>query len=191
MAARKTAKNQTEATETKKAPKSNRRKKKGKSQSTEPEAPKSDVRVELTEEQLKCKLTEDELDKIADRSAHLTGEIETKRSAMKAAQSTQASEIKSLESQLSTLATKRRDRCEYRMVECNRVFDYKSNEVRVVRLDTLEVVRKRSMTGSEREMELRLADGGTVKQFADGKTQPPEPDDEDIEHDDASSEIDY
>lgn len=170
--ARKAAKKQGIATpKQEKAPKSNRRKK---SQEPKESTPKdSDVRVELCEEQLKCQLTDDELDKIADRSAHLTGEIESKRAEMKAAQSSQASEIKSLESQLSSLAGKRRDRCEYRMIECQRVFDYRSNEVRVVRLDTNEVVRQRAMIGSEREMELRLSDGRTVKEAA-GQTEPEE-----------------
>jgi len=200
MAARKAGKQKAETTElttAEKAPKSSR-KKKSKSPSTEhPEVKgelakeRSDVRIELCEEQLKCTLTEDELDKIADRSAHLTGEIENKRAAMKSAQSSMASEIKTLESQLSSLAGKRRDRCEYRMIDCERVYDYRNNEVRLVRTDTHEIVRKRAMTGSEREMELRLADGGTVKQFSERKTQPPESDEDDPENDDDSELIEY
>jgi hypothetical protein len=169
--ARKVAKKQQAEPTAEREPKSNRRKK-SKSDKSQVETPKaSDVRVELCEEQLKCQLTDDELDKIADRSAHLTGEIENKRGEMKAAQSSQASEIKSLEAQLSSLAAKRRDRCEYRMIECERVFDYRNNEVRVVRLDTKETVRRRAMTGSEREMELRLEDGRTVKEAA-GQSEP-------------------
>jgi hypothetical protein len=164
--ARKKTEKKTPAIERKPEPRRGSPKKETK---TEPKA--SDIRIELTQEQLKCDLTLEELEKIADRSAHVTGEIENKRGAMKSAQSSMASEIKLLESNLSSLATKRRDKCEYRMVECQEVFDYRNNEVRVVRLDTSEKVRSRPMTGSEREMELRLADGQTVKE----STKPKKP----------------
>ena len=151
------------------------------------------MRIELCEEQLKCALTEDELDKIADRSAHITGEIENKRSAMKSSQSAMASEIKSLESQLSSLASKRRDRCEYRMVDCERVFDYTRNEVKLVRTDTRETVRSRAMAGSERELELRLANGQTVKERASklAKQEDDEEPDDDRENWAGEPEVDY
>jgi hypothetical protein len=151
-----------------------------------------EVRVENFREKLKCKLTAFELAEKSDRAAHLGGQIAQATASMKATQARLAGKIKQLQSERSKLDSDIRDKTEYRYVDCQRVYDYRLQQVREVRTDTGDAVSEpRPMNNAECQMELGLQrqqsdevkDGGTLTDLTTGKVNdlPPLDDDEDPE----------
>jgi len=129
------------------------------------------------------KLTSVELARIDERVSYIIGEIEDKRGQRDSFNKTMGAEIKTLESQLSTLAKKSRDRSELREMECTRIRDYVLCEIRVVRNDTGEQISSRTMTGRERELEL-TAGGKTFSQLSNDIPSSHDDDNDDDDDDD-------
>lgn len=79
-----------------------------------------------------------------------------------------AAEIAAADSVLGELSSKINDGHEYRDVECEKVLDYSTGTVTVVRKDTAEVVEERPMQDEEKQPELPGAGGN-----GEGEEAPP------------------
>lgn len=114
------------------------------------------IRVESFQRQLRVALTEKELADRADRASHVLAEIDDKDAARKAAAKAAASQIEELEAELRRLSSEVRDKATYRLVDCERRYDYRAGSVSEERTDTREVLRMAPMTDAERQLELGL-----------------------------------
>jgi hypothetical protein len=99
------------------------------------------------------------LDKIAD--------LEEKK---KAESDSIKGDISLLEEATKLMRDKVRSKSSEEQVECEEVVDYRSNEVTITRLDTKEVVNKRTLTKEEAQLPLEaLKPGGKLIAFDGGK----------------------
>ena len=109
-----------------------------------------------TIEQCKYQFSKIELIEIAEILARKLSEAETKEAEKKDVASQFATQIKTLQNEMSALAACVRNKYEYRGIECDVLLDYKNNAVNYVRQDTGETVRTRVMTATERQEELKI-----------------------------------
>lgn len=115
---------------------------------------KSDSKTERYTQSLRVQLTPEEVADRADRAAQKLNERDEKEADMKAATKHAKGVIEEIEAQMRQLSTEVRTRSTYRMVDCERVYDYGRGVVEERRLDTFEVLSSRAMTEAERQREL-------------------------------------
>ena len=104
-----------------------------------------------TTRELRCDLDEAQLKIKAEALAQATTDRRNKKQTAKNTASTAAAEIKEIDERILQLTRDYQDRSETRSVDVQEVHDKKTGEVRIVRLDTKEVIDSRKMTGEEKE----------------------------------------
>lgn len=100
-------------------------------------------------ETLKCLLTADEIREAGENLARLISSIEDLESEKRSLMSDFKARIDSASAERDMLARKIGNRYEFRAVECEEIWDYDTKTVSVVRQDTGETVRERTMTADE------------------------------------------
>lgn len=115
---------------------------------------KAPVEVERDVLTLPVQLKPEEIAAYADMAARAAAERDAKDAAREAANKLAKSEIETLDGQVNSLLRKVRERQENRTVDVERRWDFPGNAVRVVRLDTGEIVAERAMTIDERQTRL-------------------------------------
>ena len=103
---------------------------------------------------LKCVLSQEELLKTGtelaralDEQVELEEELQSIKDSFKGKLTTAGARITSLKSIV-------RDKCDYRKVDCEQVFDNKTGTVTETRKDTGEVIETRKMTADERQSKM-------------------------------------
>lgn len=114
---------------------------------------------------LKCVLTEEEKRLLADNLADKQAELENLENEKKAVSKDYSSRIELTQATISTASNTYRQGWEVREVECSEIMDHERGEVRWVRLDTMEIYKRRKMTQDELQYALPLDAPDT----ADGK----------------------
>ena len=109
---------------------------------------------EIVKEFLKCILTEKETREIAQNLAVAVMSKDEAEGALKSAQTQIKSKIALHEAELTSFAEKLRSGFEMRNVECEVDADYELGKVTIIRLDTGEIVRERTMSNDERQGKL-------------------------------------
>lgn len=98
---------------------------------------------------LPVKLTDDELKKKGKKAGHLKKVIEEIKAEMKAAVSGHKEKLKEKTAELGALLDELDAGTEDRKVDCHEIRDFLKKEVRIVRLDTGDVVERRTMAFEE------------------------------------------
>jgi hypothetical protein len=129
--------------------------------------PQDEVKIEKFERNLLVKLTAEEKAQLAERGAHLFGEIEQKIEDSKASGKQAKAQIEELKAEHKRVNTEYRDGAKYQKVPCERRLNYRLGEVEEVRKDNGERISVRPMNASERQRELPLegeaaADGDDI-----------------------------
>ena len=88
----------------------------------------------------------------ADELSRKISELEQKQLDKKDIMKSIAAGIAKIESEISSLATKVKDKYEFRMVSCEVVFDYETKEKSYTRMDSGEVFKTLPMTDEELQM---------------------------------------
>ena len=151
-----------------------------------PEKVKRDLRIEHTTEQLLCRLTDEQLLEISRRSSRLTAVAKSKKDALAQYNKTAKSEISKFEADIADLQGKILSGGELRAVECQVTYNYQTNSVRTVRLDTepAELVTERTMEADELKLQLHAPDGTGIKTMA-RRGEPKKKDEETVDLDEA------
>lgn len=102
----------------------------------------------------KVALTDKELLEHGGKLAELHQELATIENELETLKSQFKSKIAAVETNIGREVCLVRDRFEYRNVTCERVIDYVIELVTETRLDTGEIINKRDLTESERQMEI-------------------------------------
>ena len=132
-----------------------------------------EVKVENIEQDLLVKLTSEEMVTRAKRMAHLGQRMTEMDAARDSANKLAKGEIAKLSAERDSLANEITIGAKLSKVKCQEVFDYRLGNVRVIRLDTKEVVDERAMSTRERQPELPgvTADAPAKEQEADGENE--------------------
>lgn len=109
-------------------------------------------------ETLVCNLTEDEVATRADAAARAQRELDDAQRDIDAAKKSAKTTIDTLDARRRLLLEEVRTRQGFRPVECEESPDYLEGLMRVVRLDTAEIVRSRPLTAEERQVPLMGSD---------------------------------
>lgn len=109
---------------------------------------------------LPVKLTTEELATTAKEIGRLSRHRSDLEAQAKQAASHWKDRIAGVDAQIHDLAQRAHEGVEPRPVQCEERHDYRVGEVRVVRLDTDEVLEVRPMTGEERQPSLPIATAG-------------------------------
>ena len=107
------------------------------------------MEAEKTKEYLKCELTEEEIKELGAGLARKYSEITDLEDQKKALASDFKSQIDSATALASTMARKIQNGYEFRNVDCEIRKDYIDTTVRLIRLDTGEIVKERPMEPNE------------------------------------------
>jgi hypothetical protein len=116
------------------------------------------IRIDEFQQRLPVLLTEHELLGVGDRAAHLSKEAHEAEKARKEADATAKATVKRLQNEADALLATVRDKKEYRLVKCQRLYDYRLGNVTEIRTDTGEQLSERPMRDDERQTELGLGD---------------------------------
>jgi len=116
------------------------------------------TRINKFQQRLPVMLTEKELLGAGDRAAHLAKEAHEAEEARKEADATAKATVKRLQNESEALLATVRDKREYRLVPCERRFDFRLGKVTEIRVDTGEQLSERPMRDDERQTELGLGD---------------------------------
>jgi hypothetical protein len=119
-----------------------------------------EVKVENIEQDLLIKLTSEEMVTRAKRMSHLMQRMSEMDAARDSANKLAKGEIAKLAAERDSLANEITIGQRLAKVKCQEVFDYRLGSVRIIRLDTKEVVDERPMSARERQPELPLANRG-------------------------------
>ena len=119
--------------------------------------PKETKTVVITQ-RLKCILTDEEVKKAAKELSACTDELKMLEEEKKSMSDNFKSKITACEAQQSLSSAFVRDEYEYRRVDCNKILDYKTKNVQVVRTDTGEVIEDRDMLADEMQKEMDFND---------------------------------
>jgi hypothetical protein len=111
--------------------------------------------VEVTET-LKCWYTSREKEKISDAMSRTFMEITAMEEELALLKKKYKNQIETKQVEHKELAQKHYAGFEMREVDCHLIRDYRENTVRLIRLDTWEVVDVRPMTAAERQRGLGL-----------------------------------
>jgi peptidoglycan hydrolase CwlO-like protein len=112
------------------------------------------VKVEKTQEYLKCEFTQKEVEIFADDLSRKIGELDLKKMSKKDVVKSIDAEIAKTEVEISSLATKVKDRYEFRMVPVEKTIDYDKKEKRFMRTDTKETYKNIPLSDSELQLTL-------------------------------------
>lgn len=105
----------------------------------------------MSTRQLKCRLTESEVAAAASELATRLDDVDSIKLAAKEAADNFKAEVSKVKKRSSDLRNMVRDHVETRMVECEDRMDYKAGIVHVIRLDTQEQIKTRTLTDDERQ----------------------------------------
>ncbi len=114
----------------------------------------SSVKLENFERSLLVPLSDKEKRELADRSAHLLGEIEQMTEEAKTAAKQGKAQIDERKTELRRVSTEYRDGQKFQKVKCVRKFIYRTGVVVEERTDTGAVLDERPMTEREKQKEL-------------------------------------
>jgi len=118
----------------------------------------TDLKIEPFQQRLPVLLTEQELLGVGDRAAHLSKEAHEAEEARKEADATAKATVKRLQNEADALLATVRDKREYRLVPCERRFDFRLGKVTEIRVDTGEQLEERPMRDDERQLHNGLDD---------------------------------
>ena len=118
------------------------------------EAPEDNIQTKKTKESLKCQLSDKEILELGKQSARVGSAIRQKESELQAVKSQFKAELDKLVAERNELETKINAGWEFRTVDCEIIKDFRENTLRVVRLDTFDTVRERTLTAEERQHNL-------------------------------------
>jgi hypothetical protein len=127
-----------------------------------------EVKVEKFRRNLLVKLSDREKAELAERAAHLFGEIEMKTEELKSAAKQSKAQVDELKAEHKRVNTEYRDGSKYQEVPCERRYVFRTGMVQEVRTDTGEVMHERAMTDKERQLELPGAQGNASEAKAEG-----------------------
>lgn len=99
---------------------------------------------------LRCPLTREELEIKHTAFVQASAALQKKKQDWKDKSSLHRAEVKEAEERMRELARDCQDKSETRTVQCQELHDKTKGEVRVIRLDTEEVIDSRPMTEEER-----------------------------------------
>lgn len=108
---------------------------------------------------LRCELSHDEVAERADLLAELQGEREKTERDKSASSAAFNAELKRLAGEITTRAQQVRDHAEQRSILCIEKVDRANHSAELVRTDTGEVIRRRSLSENELQGELLPIDG--------------------------------
>ncbi len=111
---------------------------------------------EIIKELLKCPLSEGELKQLAEQMAQDLAQISQAEADLKSIRKRIEADISKCQSDLVSVVERYRSGFEMRLIECQIQKDFQTNTVRVVRLDTGEMIRERALTAEERQLMLDL-----------------------------------
>jgi hypothetical protein len=118
----------------------------------------TDLKIEPYQQRLPVMLTEQELLGVGDRAAHLSKEAHEAEEARKEADATAKATVKRLQNEADALLATVRDKREYRLVSCERRYEFRTGRVVETRVDTGEQLSERPMRDDERQTDLGLGD---------------------------------
>ncbi len=107
------------------------------------------VRTTTDEEYLECELTQEELIECSKEQTAQLRQRSSLEGQKKAYNSKIKSEVETCDKLIEELSNKISSQSEYRHVECRKVEDFDAGTLRVIRLDTEEVIVDRRMTRTE------------------------------------------
>jgi hypothetical protein len=107
---------------------------------------------------LRVELTEEEKRELAEGMAEKQAELESLEDEKKAVAKDYASRIESTQGEIRRKSSIYRQGWEVRETDCVEIMDYNRAEVRIVRLDTSEVLNRRKMTQDELTLPLPVED---------------------------------
>lgn len=119
--------------------------------------------VKLTRD-LVCSLTREEVAKYAEDLAQLIDREATTTSDFDSVKKTWKGKLEDIKREILSTSTKVREHKEIRLVKCQKELDFESGEVRLVRMDTGEIIETRPMSAVERQKELDF-DGSLEDEF--------------------------
>lgn len=104
-------------------------------------------------EKIRCKvaLTEDEIQQAADTLATKTQELDEIELEEKASNAAFKERMERVSGEIRTAGRLYRDKFDMRDIECEVIKDYNFGEVRYIRTDTFETVKREAMTHAERQ----------------------------------------
>ena len=111
---------------------------------------------ENAQEKLYCPLTTTEVAAYAAELALIDDQIRQRRTEAKYAAARAQEDLKELDAKQGDKARLVREKRELRLVDVEEVADFKAKTITTVRLDTGEIVRARTMTSTELQVELDL-----------------------------------
>jgi hypothetical protein len=130
----------------------------------------TDLKIEPFQQRLPVMLTEQELLGVGDRAAHVSKEAHEAEEERKEADATAKATVKRLQNEADALLATVRDKREYRLVSCERRYEYKTGRVIELRTDTGEQLSERPMRDDERQTELGLEDDDADYKLSTVKT---------------------
>jgi septal ring factor EnvC (AmiA/AmiB activator) len=122
------------------------------------------------ERELSVVVDGDELTKRNDELARLVEERDTIETEMAAYQSPKRKRLREIRKEQTRIAAEIRTRKGLALVNCEERFDWSTNTVRVVRLDTNEVVEERAATANERQTAFPIDTGEGKKKARGGRS---------------------
>jgi len=100
---------------------------------------------------LKCKLSDEDLLKTGTDLARSLDEIAELEDELESIKASFKGKLTALEAKATSLKNIVRDKCDYRKVDCEQVYDNALGFVTETRLDTGEIIEQRKMTAEERQ----------------------------------------
>jgi hypothetical protein len=105
-------------------------------------------------ETLKCVLDNEELLRTGSELARALDESTALESELQSIKDSFKGKITTVDAKVSSLKAIVRDKCDYRKVDCEEIFDNDAGIVTKTRLDTGEIIDKRKMTAKERQSKM-------------------------------------
>ena len=112
---------------------------------------------------LKVTLTDEQKKGYSEEIAQAVEEVAEGQNELKFVSTEIKARIQTSEAKLKELANKIRAGYEMKPVECLQTMDFSNGTVKIVRLDTDEIVLERAMTVEERQPELPIEEKGEVE----------------------------
>lgn len=107
--------------------------------------------LETNTQTLPCRLTQSERLAQGEKLAHLAGKLETHRLVAKEAKAQLKADENAIQDEIAATAKILRTGAEERSIATAVLADYRTNEAKTIRQDTLEVLWSRSLTPEERQ----------------------------------------
>ena len=101
-------------------------------------------------------MEDEDLRDMAIEAIHLRIKIKGMEEAEKIRHKAAKAKIEIIQSEYNEISDQVVDATEYRLVECSKEIDFEKNEVRIIRLDTNEVLSTDELTPQDKQLELDL-----------------------------------